>query len=141
MIGAYGQDPSASVSAFQVSVGLAGTTNKTVKLPKNFTLLGAGPGYTCGPKKVVLSTTFLTSDRHRKTQALSKNDCKPSLLSHVNIKISLSEQFVCLCSDMERNLHIFAASGFQEPKLLHFLLIVLQRHHHSLSQMCLWLPA
>lgn len=72
VIGAYGQDPSASVSAFQVSVGLAGTSNKTVKLPKNFTLLGPGPGYTCGPAKIVPSTTFLTPDRRRKTQALSK---------------------------------------------------------------------
>ncbi|KVH92629.1 Glycosyl-phosphatidyl inositol-anchored, plant [Cynara cardunculus var. scolymus] len=44
VVAAWGQDPSASVSAFQVSVGLAGTTNKTVKLPKNFTLLGPGPG-------------------------------------------------------------------------------------------------
>ncbi|KAJ9562209.1 hypothetical protein OSB04_007369 [Centaurea solstitialis] len=72
VVAAWGQDPSASVSAFQVSVGLAGTTNKTVKLPKNFTLLGPGPGYTCGPAKIVPPTTFLTPDRRRRTQALSK---------------------------------------------------------------------
>ncbi|EMS46999.1 hypothetical protein TRIUR3_01700 [Triticum urartu] len=53
-----------------VSVGQAGTTNRTVKVPKNFTLLGPGPGYTCGPAKVVPSTVFLTADRRRKTQAL-----------------------------------------------------------------------
>lgn len=75
VIAAYGQDPSASVSSFQVSVGLAGTSNKTVKLPKNFTLLGPGPGYTCGPAKIVPSTVFLTPDRRRKTQALSKIPC------------------------------------------------------------------
>jgi hypothetical protein len=40
-------------------------------VPKNFTLLGPGPGYTCGPGKVVPSTVFLTPDRRRKTQALS----------------------------------------------------------------------
>ncbi|KAK8949523.1 COBRA-like protein 4 [Platanthera zijinensis] len=74
VVASWGQDPSAAVSAFQVSVGLAGTSNKTVKLPTNFTLLGPGPGYTCGPAKVVPSTTFLTPDRRRKTQALSKLD-------------------------------------------------------------------
>ena len=71
VISAYGQDPGAAVAAFQVSVGQAGTTNRTVKVPKNFTLLGPGPGYTCGPAKIVPSTVFLTPDRRRKTQALS----------------------------------------------------------------------
>ncbi|XP_073118679.1 COBRA-like protein 4 isoform X1 [Henckelia pumila] len=70
VLAAWGQDPQAAVSAFQVSVGQAGTSNKTVKLPKNFTLLGPLPGYTCGPAKNVPPTTFLTPDRRRKTQAL-----------------------------------------------------------------------
>ncbi|KAH1074633.1 hypothetical protein J1N35_026961 [Gossypium stocksii] len=70
VMSAWRQDPTGSVSAFQVSVGLAGTSNKTVKLPKNFNLLGPGPGYTCGPAKVVPSTVYLTPDRRRKTQAL-----------------------------------------------------------------------
>ncbi|RLN41134.1 hypothetical protein C2845_PM01G18060 [Panicum miliaceum] len=70
VVSAFGQDPAGSVSAFQVSVGLAGTTNKTVKLPKNFTLQGPGPGYTCGPARVVPSTVYFTPDRRRKTQAL-----------------------------------------------------------------------
>ena len=73
LLAAWGQGPVASVSQFQISVGQAGTSNKTVKLPKNFTLLGPGPGYTCGPAKVVPSTNFLTPDRRRKTQALSKS--------------------------------------------------------------------
>ena len=73
VMSAWGQDPTGSVSAFQVSVGLAGTSNKTVKLPTNFTLLGPGPGYTCGPAKVVPSTVYFTPDRRRKTQALSKH--------------------------------------------------------------------
>ncbi|CAN7121406.1 unnamed protein product [Brassica rapa subsp. narinosa] len=73
VVGAWGQDPSSAVSQFQVSVGLAGTTNKTVKLPKNFTLLGPGPGYSCGPAKIVPSTVFLTTDKRRKTQALNKD--------------------------------------------------------------------
>ena len=71
VVSSWGQDPSAAVSAFQVSVGLSGTTNKTVKLPKNFTLLAPGPGYTCGPATIVPSTVYLTPDRRRKTQALS----------------------------------------------------------------------
>lgn len=72
VVPAWGQDPNGALSAFQVSVGLAGTSNKTVKLPKNFTLLGPGPGYTCGPAQIVPSTVFLTPDKRRKTQALSK---------------------------------------------------------------------
>ncbi|KAE9467152.1 hypothetical protein C3L33_00936, partial [Rhododendron williamsianum] len=71
VVASWGQDPAAAVSAFQVSVGVAGTSNKTVQLPKNFTLLGPGPGYTCGPAKIVPSTVFLTADRRRKTQALN----------------------------------------------------------------------
>ncbi|XVF11760.1 hypothetical protein REPUB_Repub08aG0055800 [Reevesia pubescens] len=73
VVSAWGQDPIGSVSAFQVSVGLAGTSNKTVKLPTNFTLLGPGPGYTCGPAKVVPSTVYFTPDHRRKTRALSKH--------------------------------------------------------------------
>lgn len=59
-------------SSFQVSVGSAGTSNKTVRVPKNFTLKAPGPGYTCGPAKIVKSTKFVTSDQRRTTQALSK---------------------------------------------------------------------
>ena len=59
-------------SSFQVSVGDAGTTNKTVRLPKNFTLRAPGHGYTCGPAKIVRPSKFLTADKRRVTQALSK---------------------------------------------------------------------
>ncbi|KAK6928077.1 COBRA, plant [Dillenia turbinata] len=44
------------------------TTNTTVRLPKNFTLLASGPGYTCGPAKVVPPTKFLSQDGRRVTQ-------------------------------------------------------------------------
>ncbi|KAA8542567.1 hypothetical protein F0562_023719 [Nyssa sinensis] len=70
VLASWGQDPSSSVSAFQVTVGLSGTSNKTVKLPHSFTLLGPGPGYTCGPAKIVPSSFFLSADSRRKTQAL-----------------------------------------------------------------------
>ncbi|KAL0422011.1 UNVERIFIED_CONTAM: COBRA-like protein 4 [Sesamum latifolium] len=70
VVASWGQDPASAVSSFQVSVGLSGTSNKTVKLPKNFTLLGPGPGYTCGPAKIVPSTVYFTPDHRRKTQAL-----------------------------------------------------------------------
>lgn len=83
VLAAWGQDPIASVSAFQVSIGQAGTSNKTVKLPKNFTLFGPGPGYTCGPAKIVPPTNFLTPDRRRKTQSLSKHT-PPALLSFLS---------------------------------------------------------
>ncbi|XVF54453.1 hypothetical protein PTKIN_Ptkin05aG0181200 [Pterospermum kingtungense] len=69
VVSSWGQDPSAAVSSFQVSVGRAGTSNKTVKLPLNFTLLGPGLGYTCSQAKKVPSTVFFTADGRRKTQA------------------------------------------------------------------------
>ena len=67
----WGQDPSAAVSAFQLSVGLSGTSNKTVQLPKDFFLLGPGPGYTCGPTTIIPSSVFLSADGRRRTQAMS----------------------------------------------------------------------
>lgn len=66
------QDPPNAVSAFQITVGLAGTTNKTVRSPKNFTLNAPGPGYTCGYPKPVRPTRFVTPDKRRFTQAMSK---------------------------------------------------------------------
>ncbi|KAL9231527.1 hypothetical protein vseg_006748 [Gypsophila vaccaria] len=70
VINSWAQDPATAVSAFQVSVGQSGTTNKTVKVPRNFTLQGPGPGYTCGPAKTGKPTQFTTSDKRRTTQAL-----------------------------------------------------------------------
>lgn len=72
VLSSWAQDPINAVAAFQVSVGRAGTTNKTVRAPKNFTLKAPGPGYTCGPAKIVKPTKFFTGDRRRVTQALSK---------------------------------------------------------------------
>ncbi|KAK6793649.1 hypothetical protein RDI58_007102 [Solanum bulbocastanum] len=46
VVKSWGQDPSNSISSFQLSVGSAGTTNNTVRIPKNFTLNAPGPGYT-----------------------------------------------------------------------------------------------
>ncbi|WCJ25544.1 Protein COBRA [Euphorbia peplus] len=70
VISSWGQDSSKAVSAFQLSVGAAGTTNKTVRVPKNFTLNAPGPGYTCGPGKIVRPTKFFSTDKRRVTQAL-----------------------------------------------------------------------
>lgn len=72
VISSSAQDPSNAASTFQLSVGYAGTTNKTVRLPKNFTLRAPGPGYTCAPAKVVRPTKYVTTDKRRTTQALSK---------------------------------------------------------------------
>lgn len=70
VVSSWVQDPANAASSFQVSVGSAGTTNKTVRLPKNFTLKAPGPGYTCGPAKIVKPTRFVTQDGRRVTQAL-----------------------------------------------------------------------
>nr|XP_043634999.1 protein COBRA-like [Erigeron canadensis] len=70
VINSWAKDPNNYSSSFQISVGLAGTTNKTVKLPKKFTLLAPGPGYTCGPAVVGKPTKFITPDGRRVTQAM-----------------------------------------------------------------------
>ncbi|KAL8471810.1 hypothetical protein ACS0TY_029152 [Phlomoides rotata] len=70
VINSWAQDPTTAASSFQVSVGAAGTTNKTVRVPKNFTLKAPGPGYTCGPAKVGKPTKFVTPDGRRTTQAM-----------------------------------------------------------------------
>jgi hypothetical protein len=72
VINSWAQDPANAVSSFQISVGAAGTTNKTVRVPKNITLKAPGPGYTCGPAKIVRPTKFISADKRRITQALSK---------------------------------------------------------------------
>ncbi|KAM7277727.1 hypothetical protein ACFE04_004861 [Oxalis oulophora] len=136
VVSAWGQDPSDAVSAFQLSIGLAGTTNKTVKLPKNFTLLGPGPGYTCGPAKVVPSTNFLTPDRRRKTQALmtwnvtctysqflarEKPSCCVSFSSFYNDTITPCPTCACGCKSKNNNCvktdsKILSMAGVNTPR-------------------------
>lgn len=67
------QDPVNAVASFQISVGRSGTSNRTVKAPKNFTLKAPGPGYTCGvPQEVKPPTKFISLDGRRTTQAHGK---------------------------------------------------------------------
>ncbi|WMV21688.1 hypothetical protein MTR67_015073 [Solanum verrucosum] len=73
VMASMGKDPSAALSAFQISVGSAGNTNTTVKLPKNFTLVAPGGGYTCGPAKIIRPTRFVTNDGLRVTQAMKSH--------------------------------------------------------------------
>lgn len=84
------QDPGNAASSFQISVGAAGTTNKTVRVPRNFTLLGPGPGYTCGPAKIVKPTKFVTPDTRRTTQAMSKYHLNFSYNGTVNVVSNLT---------------------------------------------------
>ena len=72
VLNSWVQDPSNAASSFQVSVGGAGTTDKTFKVPKNFTLKAPGPGYTSGPAKIVKPTKYVTADGRRVTQVMSK---------------------------------------------------------------------
>lgn len=47
VVNSWGQDPANSIISFQLTVGSAGTTNNTIRIPKNFTLNAPGPGYIC----------------------------------------------------------------------------------------------
>ncbi|XP_039828520.1 COBRA-like protein 3 [Panicum virgatum] len=69
VISTFTQDPANAASSFQLSIGLAGTTTKDVKLPKNFTLRTPGPGYTCGRAIVGKPSVFFTPDGRRATRA------------------------------------------------------------------------
>lgn len=75
VLSSYSQDPATAVASYQIVVGQSGTTNKTVLLPKNFTLMTPGPGYTCGPAKNVEKTKFFSADGRRITLAFSKHFC------------------------------------------------------------------
>ncbi|KAK2422158.1 COBRA extracellular glycosyl-phosphatidyl inositol-anchored protein family [Trifolium repens] len=66
------------ISEFEATIGQAGNTSKTVRLPQNFTLLAPGARYTCRPAKIVPSTIYISPDRRRKTRAFMTWDaiCK-----------------------------------------------------------------
>ncbi|WOK99349.1 hypothetical protein Cni_G08061 [Canna indica] len=70
VISSWVQDPANAASSFQLSVGLAGTSKKTVKAPINVTLKTPGPGYTCGKANSVPSSKFVSQDGRRTTEAL-----------------------------------------------------------------------
>lgn len=72
VLSSWVQDPANAAASFQLSVGGAATNSKKVNLPKNFTLRAPGPGYTCGPAKIVKPSKFISADKRRVTQALSK---------------------------------------------------------------------
>lgn len=79
VISSWAQDPATAISSFQISVGQSGTTNKTVRAPRNITLKAPGPGYTCGPAKNIMPSKFISADKRRKTQALSKISFRVSI--------------------------------------------------------------
>jgi hypothetical protein len=70
VLSAFAQDPANSVASFIITVGRSGNTNTSVVLPKNFTLAGPGPGYSCSPAALVPKTKFLSPDKRRTTLAL-----------------------------------------------------------------------
>lgn len=76
VLSSWVQDPLTAISSFQVSVGQTGTSNKTVRVPKNFTLKALGPGYTCGPGKIVPPSKYKSQDGRRTTQAVGVANIK-----------------------------------------------------------------
>ncbi|KAL3343085.1 hypothetical protein AABB24_026909 [Solanum stoloniferum] len=128
VLSSMGKDPSTSLSAFQIIVGAAGTTNKTVKLPKNFTLVAPGGGYTCGPAIIIRPTRFITPDGRRVTQAMMtwrvvctysqflaslRPTCCVSLSSFHNGSITPCPSCSCGC----RNSSNCVTKGVQKPVL------------------------
>ncbi|KAJ0238139.1 COBRA-like protein 5 [Hirschfeldia incana] len=58
-----------SESSFLISVGRAGNSLKTVRLPANFMFTAPKQQYVCGPTKNVRPTMFMTPDTKRTTSA------------------------------------------------------------------------
>ncbi|KAG5575022.1 hypothetical protein H5410_055156 [Solanum commersonii] len=87
------QDGGKAISSFQLSVGGAGTTNRTTP----------GPGYTCGLAKIVEPSKFVSEDGRRVTQAMSK----------IHFSFISSSAF-----DLERHMHILTVP-IELKKLLH----------------------
>ncbi|KAJ7978767.1 COBRA-like protein [Quillaja saponaria] len=92
VLASWGQDPTASVSAFQVSVGVAGTSNKTVKLPKNFSLLGPGPG-----RKTQALMTWNVTCTYSQFLASRNPSCCVSFSSFYNGSITPCPSCACGC--------------------------------------------
>jgi hypothetical protein len=69
VLSSFMQDPATSVASYQIVVGNTGTTNTTIQLPKNVTLMTPGPGYTCSKAVIVPKTRFLSADGRRTTEA------------------------------------------------------------------------
>ncbi|XP_015571931.1 COBRA-like protein 4 [Ricinus communis] len=147
VLSSLGQDPSTSVSAFQLSVGLSGTTNKTVRLPKNFTLLGQARGYTCSQATIVNPSVFLSSDGRRKTHAmmtwnvtctysqmLASPDptCCVSMSSFYNSTIVSCPACSCGCQNknncVESNSNILSIAGVNTPTTDNTLLLLCTQH-------------
>ncbi|KFK27873.1 hypothetical protein AALP_AA8G440000 [Arabis alpina] len=57
-------------SSFQLTVGNAGTSNKTARIPVNFMFTAPKQQYICGPTKNVRPTRFIYADSNRTTQAM-----------------------------------------------------------------------
>ncbi|GMI69056.1 COBRA [Hibiscus trionum] len=133
VLNSWVQDPTTAASSFQLSVGQAGTTNKTVRVPKNFTLKAPGPGYTCGPAKIVKPSRFVTADKRRVTQALmtwnvtctysqflaqKTPSCCVSLSSFYNETIVPCPQCACGCQNTSQS------GSCVDPKAPHIASVV-----------------
>ncbi|KAH9307532.1 hypothetical protein KI387_035443, partial [Taxus chinensis] len=71
VLAAWAQDPSNSVSSFEIKVGRTGNSNTTINTPKDFGLKGPGPGYSCSSAEIVQPTLFPDmDDERRSTRAL-----------------------------------------------------------------------
>ncbi|KAL6521685.1 hypothetical protein OROGR_018254 [Orobanche gracilis] len=95
VINSWAQDPTNAASSFQVSVGAAGTTNKTVRVPKNFTLKAPGPGYTLTQAMMTWNVTCTYSQ----FLAQKTPTCCVSLSSFYNDTIVPCPTCTCGCQN------------------------------------------
>ncbi|PQP98635.1 COBRA-like protein 4 [Prunus yedoensis var. nudiflora] len=124
VLGAWGQDPSAAVSTFQLSVGSAGTSNRTVRLPRNFTLLGPGPGYTC--------VTWNVTCTYSQILARKYPSCCVSLSSFYNDTVVPCPPCTCGCQTKDNcvkgDSKILSMVGVNTPKKDNKPLLQCTRH-------------
>ncbi|CAN1796185.1 COBRA-like protein 4 [Linum perenne] len=125
--GGHDDAGASTLSSFQLTIGHSGTSNRTVRLPQDFYLLGPGPGYTCSGASVGSPSVFYSSDGRRRSQALmtwnivcsysqiivSKNpSCCVSLSSFYNPDVTPCPSCACGCQT-ESN----CIKEHQDPKI------------------------
>lgn len=90
-----------SESEFEISVGKAGNSVKTVRLPGNFMFTVPKQQYVCRPAKNVRPTVFMSPDTKRTASAFSefpKTDTKPLQICNYDSCSQLTLCFFFFCS-------------------------------------------
>ncbi|XP_031379946.1 protein COBRA-like isoform X3 [Punica granatum] len=129
LLSAWSVVPSKSFSSFEIQVGGLGKMT-TVHPPVNLTLLGPGPGYTCGPvsdaeptvssdiggkRKVQVFRTWKSTCTYSAFLANKSPVCCASLSSFYNPTVTSCPMCSCGCSEAKQNTSSCISPGNAHP--------------------------